>query len=340
MKCHVSLKSLLLGSTAVFLVSTSWAKQPAWDDRLDHTTVKDRLITEPVKDTMSFRRYLSEKGQNSLPSHSVRLIILEDGLKAIFKEGTYHFAEVAAYRASNALGLRLVPPTVFRMIDGTPGSLQFYVKGYDLAGLNTSKELKKVGKKAKRDMRLFYYVFGQWDVHGGNQLISKDGSLALIDNSGILHKTHGSYGGDLFCSKGKNFELPSDTSPTFPHDKVEGISGANVYSVFKPYVSKHQLNKFGEFRYLHYVIWNHRLYIKLNPSLSKRYTKKFYASTLAVLKQLTHQQVHEMWAELSLLYPEYVDDLVSLTLSRRDEVVTYAEQLGTIIHDTYDPDRI
>src|SRR5262249_7471451 len=144
------------------------AFQPSWNDRLDLQAIEDRLQNEQIADTQSISRYLAKAGKSPKASHELLLVGLERGLKAVFKTGEYHYAEVAAYRASKALDQRLVPPTVIRTINGKQGSLQFLVESpVDLRKAHGSEHFKKVSAKDKSDMMLFYFVFGQWDNHLG-----------------------------------------------------------------------------------------------------------------------------------------------------------------------------
>lgn len=308
--------------------------QPAWDDHLDHETIEQRLSTEAIVDVSSLQSYLTKRGISAHPTHDVRIVKLESGLLGVFKRGDYHHGEVAAYRASKALGLRLVPPTVYRRVKGMEGSMQFYIEAPSISKVSNMKSLtKKVGPKAVSDMRLFYYVFGQWDVHSGNQLIASYGDkhyLALIDNSVVLHLTYDTYGGSTFTSKGKNDDLPSLTGSDFPYDEVQRISGSKVTSVLKPYVGKSERARLSRFGNIEYVVWNYRLYIKLRKKLKARFTKTFYQSTLDAYKALSEQDLNYVWQGWAMKDPEHADELGRIALQKRDEILSYAYDKGTI----------
>lgn len=321
------------------MIAPVTAQQPAWDDALDHEKIEDQLGSRLVHETLSFTDYLYDKGTTTAPSHAVLLVELEGGLKGVFKQGTYAYAEVAGYRASKALGLRLVPPTILREVQGNLGSLQFYVEGYDLAGKNQQKAFRRIDPKSFHDMKVFYYVFGQWDTHGGNQLIASSQGrnyLALVDNSGMLHKLQGRYGGKLYCSKGKNFELPTNTDQTFPYHQIKTIEGDTVPQHLAGYVSARQLNRFSELPSFSYVIWHHRLYVELTNEMHKLFTTTFYRSTLIKLQELTYHDVFSFWVELAEVYPDFVENQVRLTLERRDELLAFAQTQGTIIENALD----
>ncbi len=316
------------------LLSMPLAAQPAWDDQLDHEAIEHRLATEKIVKVMNLRSYLGKQGIHASPTHDVRMVELESGLKGVFKKGAYHHGEVAAYRASKALGLRLVPPTVYRKVKGTRGSLQFYIEAPKVGKVSNLKQLsKKVGLRAVSDMKLFYYVFGQWDTHSGNQLIASYGDehyIALIDNSVILHRTYDTFGGSTFTSKGRNYDLPSDTGTEFPYDKVEVIPGHKVKSVFKPYVGSAERTRLSRRGKVAYVIWNHRLWLKLSSRKKLRFTKTFYRSTLDAYKSLDEEALSYAWEGWAEERPEHAEDLVYLALMKRDEILEFAQNRGKV----------
>ena len=318
----------------LLVLSASINAQPAWDDRLDHEAIEHRLSTEKIVKVMNLREYLSKRGINASPTHDVRIVELESGLKGVFKKGTYHHGEVAAYRASKALGLRLVPPTVYRKIKGTQGSLQFFIEASKVSKVSSMAQLsKKVGPKNVSDMKLFYYVFGQWDIHAGNQLIASYGDrhyLALIDNSVMLHETYDTFGGATYTSKGYNEDIPSATGDEFPYDDVKVISGSKAKSIFKPYVSSTQLDRLSRAGQIAYVIWNHMLFIKLSNRCSKRFTKTFYKDTLDAYEELDEEALTYTWEGLARQDLEHAEDIIQIALMKRDEVLEFAKQKGTV----------
>ncbi len=308
--------------------------QPKWNNRLDHGQIEHRLSTEKIARVMNLRDYLSGRGIYVHATHEVLMVELESGLKGVFKKGVYHHGEVAAYRASKALGLRLVPPTVYRQVKGVKGSLQFLIEAPKIRNVADMKSLtKKVGPKAVSDMKLFYYVFGQWDTHSGNQLVASYGDeryLALIDNSVILHRTYDTFGGSIYTSKGANDSLPSGTGVEFPYDKVKVISGSKVKSLFKPYVGAVERQRLSRASQIAYVIWNHRLWLKLSNRKKLRFTKTFYQKTLDAYERLDEEELNYAWEGWADIDSEHAEDLVKLALMKRDEVLEYAHEKGAI----------
>ena len=308
--------------------------QPAWDDQLDHEDIEHRLATESITHKSRLSQFLRKKGQRVMPTHNIQLIELESGLMGIFKTGNFHYGEVAGYRASKALGLRLVPPTVFRTINGVQGSFQFFISAPCLEGKPKSR-LKKVGYKAISDMALFYYIFGQSDTHSGNQVVASHNGryyLGLIDNSLMIQILYDRYGKSPFSIKGSNYDLLSETGTKFPFHKVNSLSSSKARKVFKAYASHGRLSKILLFPTVRYVIWNHKLWIRKRHK-EKRFTKTFYRSTLEALKRLTAEELEDIWYEFSLIDKERGGLLVKLTLERRDEVLRYADEKGTIFED-------
>jgi hypothetical protein len=81
--------------------------------------------------------------------------------------------EIAAYRLSEALGLRLVPPTVERTIDGEVGSLQLFVPGLQsLLELQPSRPA--VSRAALDRLFAFDHILANVDrVSPGNMLFGR-----------------------------------------------------------------------------------------------------------------------------------------------------------------------
>ncbi len=171
-------------------------KQPVWDDHLDFAGIEEQLRKEPIVELKEMKDYLKEKGRVVFYKTKVYVATLANGLKAVFKPEAGRlfkaYGEVAAYRASQWLRLRLVPPTVLKTHKKMRGSLQFFVESpFDL--LKDSERdhaFSLLSEQTKSDRQIFYYIFGQWDPHPGNQLVSldKDGKayLALIDNAAFI----------------------------------------------------------------------------------------------------------------------------------------------------------
>ncbi len=117
------------------------------------------------------------------------LVELENGKKAIFKpylnekENKERFIrnDRAAYIASEILGLKVVPTTVIREIDGIEGSLQEFIEGgKDLLEIDLSK-LSPSLKTKLAEAQLFSAIICNQDRSEGNFILQGNKFFA-IDN--------------------------------------------------------------------------------------------------------------------------------------------------------------
>jgi hypothetical protein len=102
-----------------------------------------------------------------------------------FPDGTLAAREVAAWRTSERLGWRLVPPTVLRQ-DGPfgAGSLQLFLD------LDPDRHYFTVGEAERQRLRpaaLFDLLVNNADRKGGHVLIADDGHVWLIDHGVCFH---------------------------------------------------------------------------------------------------------------------------------------------------------
>lgn len=94
--------------------------------------IEERLSKGEVTQSIPMREFLKQKDQVAdFDSSSVLYIELKDGLKAVFRpfedQDRVREGEIFAYRFSQWLGLDIVPPVVFRKINGKDGILQRYI---------------------------------------------------------------------------------------------------------------------------------------------------------------------------------------------------------------------
>ncbi len=320
---------MLVSTGATFL-----SGQPAWDTKLDFKDIEHRLKTEKVTKKTSIRSFLKKQGKTPTGTHPVDLVELESGLKAVFKREKACYGEVAAYKMSCAMGLRLVPPTVLRKIDDVQGSLQFYVESpIDL--MKGSGALRKISQKEASDMNIFYFVAGQWDDHNGNQIVAKTDegfSLALIDNGGILRRQYALYGGSTFLQKGSvPDEISCAQGSDFPFHNATRVALYNPRQSqeLRTLLPSAYFQKLKSQRRLaSYVLWNGNVFIK---QVNHEPVKTFYASTIDALKKLDRTALEVVWADLMPVDPERCNDLIDLMLSRKDQVIAAAEKSNKIV---------
>ncbi len=95
--------------------------------------------------------------------------------------------EVAAYELNRMLGLKLVPPTVFRKVDGQKGSLQIFIDGAMTEGDRVDRKLTSPRPREWALLRQIRWIFDALihndDRNLGNSLIDKDWNLWLIDHT-------------------------------------------------------------------------------------------------------------------------------------------------------------
>ncbi len=187
-KSYALFCSLCLIYIPIHTEKTLLGWQPDWDSNLDFNEIEGRLQTENIIERRDMHSFLRRSNKQVRTSHSIEIVVLESGLKAVLKEENACYGEIAAYKASKALGLRLVPPTILRKIGDRVVSLQFYVASkIDL--LRNSSIMRKIPPKDASDRKVFEYVFNRWDTHPGNQVVSLvkgKYNLALIDNAGLF----------------------------------------------------------------------------------------------------------------------------------------------------------
>lgn len=330
-------KAIVLNSIISYGLLGAAQTQPVWDETLDFHAIELRMQTERLVGSMGIASFLKRTGKVVKGDDKIRFLTFESGLKAVFKPGEYRFAEIAAYKASKLLGLRLVPPTILRIIDGVEGSVQFFVESNIdlLKGSNRSTYFKKVPAKDISDMIIFYFVFGQWDLHAGNQMISiSDGKahLALIDNAGMLHKQYIRYGDFAFIQKGENAKVESLNTPKFPFDRVITLKPGSLdklIKLFSQFIHRKHIEKIWQHhKPITYVFWKNAFWMqmyKYNPSVQPLKTKRYYASTLSALKKLDRECLREVWADGMKTDPSYYEELIDLILERRDQLIAHAE---------------
>lgn len=265
-----------------------------------------------------------------------------NGKRGVFKvqhdtEGEM-FAEVVAYRASEWLGLHMVPPTIITQdMYGRWGSLQEYVEpAFDWIAVSKEKSIENVVDKEEIEaMRLFYFVFGQWDIGPSNQIIyNKDSKnhIALIDNGVLYDEQHIQYGDFAFIHQGAPYRQPINYANTmaFSFDKVQqGIPNEQLkerlcYFGILEEVACTMINKAQrDNTKIRYVIWNDAFWIqhyKYYSRVKANYVAHPNPELIEKFKKLTKQDLCAFWAEGLKHNHDYVMRLIDLTLERRDQL--------------------
>jgi hypothetical protein len=317
-------------------MATYFDKQPLWNHELDLDTIENMLVEQPIVSAQKMSEYCKEKNKKYSSDNAVILVTLKNGLKAVFKTDEDRFAEVAAYRASTVLGLRLVPPTVFKKYNGQKGSLQFFIDT-DIDLLDDPSYLAKIDPKTISDMKLFYFIFGQWDINRGNQIIQKckdDYFLALIDNAGMINLQQVCYGDFPFVRRGYSDNRKDSWDAPFPFNTATCLKNPTFEDIDKllDFMSQDEKLKYynrckdGS---ITYCFWRNALWIqyyKNTPEVTPNYIDDYYQDTLEAYKKLDTQVLQDIWKEsYKVLENKKTDKLVDAICARRDQVLQHAQ---------------
>lgn len=291
----------------------------------------------------SMKEHLHACGKKAEFDGNVFFVELDNGLKAVFKSFPKDdlgdaYAEVAAYQASVVLGFPNIPPTVMTEIKGMKGSLQLFVETEvdSLAPGVYEAALKEVSQDDIANLKLFYFVFGQWDTGPHNLLILKDKEkthLIAIDNSGIRNHQYVKYSNLPFVRVCYSDALQTnDWDKSFPFDRAETIkkpTTAKVHEVFGNKLPESFYQKFKfygpSFRYVtyHNSLWKQfhagddEFEISFTNHLSTQTRKKLEALNLKLLKK-----IFSCSKNVDFLTPAYLKAI----LERRDQVLQYFAQ--------------
>lgn len=308
----------------------------------------DILANNPVESMIPMEKSLQDKGYEVEFYGDVYLVTLKGGTKAVFKAllpddyGDIH-AEVAAFKASQFLGFPNVPPTILRTINGKTGSIQLYIQPSVDAlkpGIYEAA-LKAVSQKELANLKLFYFVFGQWDSGPHNLIIQKKHNqthLFAIDNSGIRNRQYVRYGELPFVRFCYSERLNTrDYADPFPFDQVKYIKNKDPKTLNMAFGNKlldpdlQRLTR--QSGPLHYVLYNDALWIqfhKNNPDFVLSHTHYYPKASIAALKKLNLKVLKQIFSgaqeagfNAEFLTPNYMDSI----LERRDQVLKAAKQV-------------
>jgi len=182
---------------AIFLAAILVAQLPALA-QFTPQEVAERDKWEEFLSTASIIAREQRSGRDAVTSPWI-LTLEKDGRtqRALWKnpEGLLQgFAEdwrweIAAYRLDKYLGLHMIPPTVEKILDGTPGSCQLWVESQMSLREKTKRGIKTPPDKARAWVRTAYLqqafdnLIANEDRHQGNVLVTEDWRAILIDHS-------------------------------------------------------------------------------------------------------------------------------------------------------------
>ena len=282
--------------------------------------------------------------------NTVYLLQLKGGVRGVFKPALKppvlrdSYAEVAAFRASQYLGLSFVPPTVLRTLclDGKvmTGSVQLYVNTLlDLLEVGVfQKTLQEVPKDMLTDLKIFYFVLGQWDTGAHNLLALKCDDvthLLAIDNAGIANAQRVHYGRLPFVCLGpfrgevKDFSFKVEVleKPTYQSLKAR-LKRAGVSEAGTGFLKKLSFYK----KPLHYVVHQKLLWRQFHAADSEEDLLFFKAYSDAITPRLCKALQSLNAKVVRSFFPEDAEqvygkalfaDLLQQILERRDQVLRF-----------------
>lgn len=275
----------------------------------DFEEIERQLRTEKIFSKVPMEEFLLKKGYIAHFTSLVYLVKFETGTQAVLKlvDPLYPrdaIAEVAAYRASQFLGIHLVPPTILYTREGLIGSLQYYVEpSFDLMlEDNYTEARKRVSAEELANIELFYFLFGQWDPDPSNLIAVEEQNrvhFALIDNAAIGYTQKTRYGDYPFVLCFPDTEFPKTISQeAFPFDDVrEHPPDIEIWQQeFGAILSESQIKKICQLQWrpVAFVIWNGhfwRQYCFGSPS----YTYLYPPKTMEKIKELKKAKLHEFY---------------------------------------------
>ncbi|MFK7968153.1 MAG: hypothetical protein AB8B68_03215 [Rickettsiaceae bacterium] len=304
------------------------------------------LKTSKIVDIKPMKEALIEQGKKVEFDGQVFLITLENGIKAVFKslplddQGDAG-AEVAAYQASLYLGFPYIPPTALKEIKEMKGSLQLFVNTpIDLLDKEQYEKIsQKFSKEDLDNLKLFYFVFGQWDSGAHNLLAYSDESKIYpiaIDNSGIRNHQHVRYGELPFVRILYGEKLNTDDyDKPFPFEKTKIINDPNPVNLKKIFGDKLPTSFYKNSQFygqpLKYIIYQNSLWRQYHA-----FDKSFVKSYVTDCRYLNNDSLNKL--DLNILKKIFAsakgadfltDSYFKKILERRDQVLKNLQSICT-----------
>ena len=143
-------------------------------------------ITRPLKLTMELNGKEHFAVYKNIDEHKFGLFTFPDGSSELNYQDSWQ-TEVAAYRLDLLIGLGMVPATVERKVNGSEGSVQWFVESMMPESERIEKNVKvpdvEAWNRQSYKARLFDELIANVDRHLNNLLITKDWEIRLIDHS-------------------------------------------------------------------------------------------------------------------------------------------------------------
>lgn len=143
-------------------------------------------ITRPLKLTMELNGKTHYAVYKNIDERKFGVFTFPDGTSEVNYQDSWQ-TEIAAYRLDLMIGLGMVPATVERKVNGSEGSVQWFVESMMPESERIAKNLQppdvETWNRQSLKARLFDELIANVDRHLNNLLITRDWELRLIDHS-------------------------------------------------------------------------------------------------------------------------------------------------------------
>lgn len=301
----------------------------------DFEEIERQLSTEKIISQVPMEEFLLSKGHIAHFTSAVYLVKFSTGIEAVLKLTDTSWprdaiAEVAAYKASQFLGIHLVPPTVLYNREGLAGSIQYYVEpSFDLMfEYNYEEARQRASAEDLANIELFYFIFGQWDPDPSNLIaveVQNRVHFALIDNAAIGYRQKTRYGDYPFVLCFPDTIFSEKTyQEAFPFDNIKQLPpDIKVWqNEFGAILCESQIKQICQLRWspVNFVIWNGNFWRQYRFG-SPSYTDFYPLKTMEKIRELNCKKLQEFYNnELGFVFnDEYFNEI----MDRRDQVVRY-----------------
>jgi hypothetical protein len=293
---------------------------PTFDDQ----AIEQALHTKTVKCHRKFRAY---------------------NFEASVKDLFWGLAEVAMYKADRFFDFHMVPPVIVKLEEEDEKQVltcySFWIEPQTIK-ITGSDHLKSLISETEwTQMNIFYFLFGQYDKHFGNQIIGQDGKLYLIDNEATANIRQFVFA----YSPNKTISLPwvaqqiNNTLQTTnePDDFKEIISQQQdpqiIHEAFPDLdiYAKRDIDN-GYTRIWKKILW--RQMYAMSTEVSASFSETISQKLLQQLYELTEEKIFSFWPVLpfdtnetvEIDYQQRIKQFCKDTLGRRDMILAYFEQ--------------
>lgn len=311
----------------------------------------------PVLSMVPMTAYNRSRNLKVFMGEEVYMVVLEGGIKAVFKTSPYGSAksdaELAAFKACRMMGFPRIPPTVLRNIKinkkhykfDKDGSMQLYIEPSvdPMVPGEFKKALNLADPEEVANLALFNFIFGQWDCGQHNVVIQYKDEVPMlwgIDYSLTRSRQYARYGEFPFVSAAYSEKLNTeDDDKPFPFDDVQVIKEPTlekVKEIFDDNLDEETLKTFlVDKTPKYYVIYQNRLwrqYYRGNESfILLNYTEYYPKATMksiaainnALLGRIFSHTINKKYTSSYFASADHMRDI----LDRRDQVLTAYDQL-------------